>query len=147
MLWVFLTCSLIWQLQATVLGLLASLMATVLGWMAEGQMPLHHIMLLCSASVSTTFFASLLQGNNTICRTIETPSQSICSNLLCFTLDLNQFSSMIHTLYNDRCWSMKSIVSCVLVQRLERTAPSQEIDYLSWKELLFMMDIMLRMGE
>ncbi|KAK1888180.1 Solute carrier family 41 member 2 [Dissostichus eleginoides] len=50
------------QLQATVLGLLASLMATVLGWMAEGQMPLHHIMLLCSASVSTTFFASLLQG-------------------------------------------------------------------------------------
>ncbi|KAF3854569.1 hypothetical protein F7725_022624 [Dissostichus mawsoni] len=50
------------SLQATVLGLLASLMATVLGWMAEGQMPLHHIMLLCSASVSTTFFASLLQG-------------------------------------------------------------------------------------
>ncbi|XP_063764718.1 solute carrier family 41 member 2 [Eleginops maclovinus] len=50
------------QLQATVLGLLASLMATGLGWMAEGQMPLHHVMLLCSASVSTAFIASLLQG-------------------------------------------------------------------------------------
>ncbi|XP_074490243.1 solute carrier family 41 member 2 [Sebastes fasciatus] len=50
------------QLQATVLGLLASLMATVLGWMAEGEMPLHHVMLLCSTSVSTAFVASLLQG-------------------------------------------------------------------------------------
>uniref|UniRef100_A0A669AWU7 Solute carrier family 41 member n=1 Tax=Oreochromis niloticus TaxID=8128 RepID=A0A669AWU7_ORENI len=50
------------QLQATVLGLLASLMASLLGWMAEGQMPFNHIMLLCSTSVSTAFVASLLQG-------------------------------------------------------------------------------------
>uniref|UniRef100_A0A8C4I382 Solute carrier family 41 member n=1 Tax=Dicentrarchus labrax TaxID=13489 RepID=A0A8C4I382_DICLA len=50
------------QLQATVLGLLASLMATVLGWMAEGKMPFNHVVLLCSASVSTAFMASLLQG-------------------------------------------------------------------------------------
>ncbi|CAG5958297.1 unnamed protein product [Menidia menidia] len=50
------------QLQATVLGLLASLMATLLGWMAEGQMPFDHIVLLCSTSVSTAFMASLLQG-------------------------------------------------------------------------------------
>ncbi|XP_045892924.1 solute carrier family 41 member 2-like [Micropterus dolomieu] len=50
------------QLQATVLGLLASLLATLLGWMAEGTMPLHHVMLLCSTSVSTAFVASLLQG-------------------------------------------------------------------------------------
>uniref|UniRef100_A0A3B5KVX3 Solute carrier family 41 member n=1 Tax=Xiphophorus couchianus TaxID=32473 RepID=A0A3B5KVX3_9TELE len=50
------------QLQATVLGLLASLMVTLLGWMADGQMPFSHIVLLCSTSVSTTFLASLLQG-------------------------------------------------------------------------------------
>ncbi|KAI3371527.1 hypothetical protein L3Q82_024116, partial [Scortum barcoo] len=50
------------QLQATVLGLLASLMATMLGWMAEGKMPFHHVILLCSTSVSTAFVASLLQG-------------------------------------------------------------------------------------
>lgn len=50
------------QLQATVLGLLASVMATLLGWMAEGKMPLHHVVILCSASVSTAFMASLLQG-------------------------------------------------------------------------------------
>ncbi|XP_069018811.1 solute carrier family 41 member 2 [Embiotoca jacksoni] len=50
------------QLQATVLGLLASLMATVLGWMAEGKIPFNHVVLLCSTSVSTVFVASLLQG-------------------------------------------------------------------------------------
>ncbi|XP_068578859.1 solute carrier family 41 member 2 isoform X2 [Cebidichthys violaceus] len=50
------------QLQATVLGLLASLMATLLGWMAESKMPYNHVMLLCSTSVSTAFVASLLQG-------------------------------------------------------------------------------------
>ncbi|XP_044047874.1 solute carrier family 41 member 2 isoform X2 [Siniperca chuatsi] len=50
------------QLQATVLALLASLMATLLGWMAEGKMPFHHVVLLCSTSVSTAFIASLLQG-------------------------------------------------------------------------------------
>ncbi|KAM6925921.1 solute carrier family 41 member 2 [Lycodopsis pacificus] len=50
------------QLQATVLGLLASLMATLLGWMAERKMPYNHVMLLCSTSVSTAFMASLLQG-------------------------------------------------------------------------------------
>lgn len=50
------------QLQATVLGLLASVMASLLGWMAEGKMPLHHVVILCSASVSTAFMASLLQG-------------------------------------------------------------------------------------
>ncbi|KAK7891690.1 hypothetical protein WMY93_023653 [Mugilogobius chulae] len=50
------------QLQATVLGLVASLMATLLGWMAEGSMPLNHIVILSSTSVSTAFIASLLQG-------------------------------------------------------------------------------------
>ncbi|XP_044212115.1 solute carrier family 41 member 2 [Thunnus albacares] len=50
------------QLQATVLGLLASLLAILLGWMAEGKMPFNHAALLCSTSVSTAFVASMLQG-------------------------------------------------------------------------------------
>lgn len=66
-LWIFLYVTLILQLQATVLGVLASLMATVLGWIAEGKMPFHHVVLLCSTSVSTAFMASLLQGKNTTC--------------------------------------------------------------------------------
>nr|XP_057931252.1 solute carrier family 41 member 2 isoform X2 [Doryrhamphus excisus] len=56
------TACLLQQLQATVLGLLASLMATLLGWTAEGRMPLNHVILVCSTSVSTAFVASLLQG-------------------------------------------------------------------------------------
>lgn len=63
----FFTTILILQLQATVLGLLASLLAILLGWLAEGQMPYNHAILLCSTSVSTAFAASLLQGNNTTC--------------------------------------------------------------------------------
>ncbi|KAK0145750.1 Solute carrier family 41 member 2 [Merluccius polli] len=50
------------QLQATVLGLLAALVAIALGWMTEGQMPFNHAILLCSISLTTAFMASLLQG-------------------------------------------------------------------------------------
>ncbi|XP_037111038.1 solute carrier family 41 member 2 isoform X2 [Syngnathus acus] len=50
------------QLQSTILGLLASLMAIVLGWIADGRLPFNHVILLCSTSVCTTFVASLLQG-------------------------------------------------------------------------------------
>uniref|UniRef100_A0A8C7URZ4 Solute carrier family 41 member n=1 Tax=Oncorhynchus mykiss TaxID=8022 RepID=A0A8C7URZ4_ONCMY len=50
------------QMQATVLGLLAALAAVVLGWVLEGNMLLNHAALLCSASVTTAFLASLLQG-------------------------------------------------------------------------------------
>lgn len=50
------------QLQATVLGLLAAVMASVLGWLAAGELPVNHAVLLCSASVSAAFVASLLQG-------------------------------------------------------------------------------------
>uniref|UniRef100_A0A7N6A765 Solute carrier family 41 member n=1 Tax=Anabas testudineus TaxID=64144 RepID=A0A7N6A765_ANATE len=61
--WMFIVGNLaLKQLQATVLGLLASLIAIVLGWMAEGKMPFDHVVLLCSTSVSTVFVASLLQG-------------------------------------------------------------------------------------
>ncbi|XP_067090791.1 solute carrier family 41 member 2 [Osmerus mordax] len=50
------------QVQATVLGLLAALVAVILGWILEGDMTLSHAALLCTASVATAFTASLLQG-------------------------------------------------------------------------------------
>lgn len=53
------------QMQATVLGLLAALAAVFLGWVLEGYMLLNHAALLCSASVTTAFLASLLQGKET----------------------------------------------------------------------------------
>uniref|UniRef100_A0A6Q2Z8U3 Solute carrier family 41 member n=1 Tax=Esox lucius TaxID=8010 RepID=A0A6Q2Z8U3_ESOLU len=48
--------------QATVLGLLAALAALFLGWVLSGEVLLSHAALLCSASVTTAFMASLLQG-------------------------------------------------------------------------------------
>nr|XP_049580295.1 solute carrier family 41 member 2 isoform X3 [Syngnathus scovelli] len=55
------------QLQSTILGLLASLMAIVLGWIADGRLPFNHVILLCSTSVCTTFVASLLQVHLQLC--------------------------------------------------------------------------------
>ncbi|XP_057691983.1 solute carrier family 41 member 2 isoform X2 [Corythoichthys intestinalis] len=49
-------------LQASILGLLASLMAIVLGWIADGRIPFNHLVLLCSTGLWTAFVASLLQG-------------------------------------------------------------------------------------
>jgi hypothetical protein len=42
-------------------------MAIALGWMAEGQMPFNHALLLCSVSLATAFMASLLQGKAQAC--------------------------------------------------------------------------------
>lgn len=50
------------QVQATVLGFLAALVASALGWILEKELILNHVALLCCCSVVTAFTASLLQG-------------------------------------------------------------------------------------
>ncbi|XP_030621196.1 solute carrier family 41 member 2 [Chanos chanos] len=50
------------QVQATVLGLLAALAASVLGWILKGEFYAGQLALLCCGSVVTAFTASLLQG-------------------------------------------------------------------------------------
>ncbi|XP_047676042.1 solute carrier family 41 member 2 isoform X1 [Tachysurus fulvidraco] len=50
------------QVQATVLGLLAALAASVLGWLLEEKLTINYTALLCCSSVVTAFMASLLQG-------------------------------------------------------------------------------------
>ncbi len=50
------------QVQATVIGFLAAVVAIVLGWIPEGKFQMSHAVLLCSSSVATAFIASLLQG-------------------------------------------------------------------------------------
>ncbi|XP_077568428.1 solute carrier family 41 member 2 isoform X2 [Stigmatopora nigra] len=50
------------QLQASILGLLASFIAVLLGCIADGSVPFHHMVLLCSTGLWTAFVASLLQG-------------------------------------------------------------------------------------
>ncbi|XP_013885602.1 solute carrier family 41 member 1 isoform X2 [Austrofundulus limnaeus] len=50
------------QVQATVVGFLASIAAVIFGWLPEGQFRLGHAVLLCASSVATAFIASLLLG-------------------------------------------------------------------------------------
>ncbi|CAF0825967.1 unnamed protein product [Adineta ricciae] len=50
------------QLQATVVGFLAAIISTVMGWVPQGQFNLRHALVLCSSSVSTASVASLALG-------------------------------------------------------------------------------------
>ncbi|XP_031731786.1 solute carrier family 41 member 1 [Anarrhichthys ocellatus] len=50
------------QVQATVVGFLASIAAVIFGWIPEGHFNLGHAVLLCASSVATAFIASLLLG-------------------------------------------------------------------------------------
>ncbi|XP_069798228.1 solute carrier family 41 member 1-like [Narcine bancroftii] len=50
------------QVQATVVGFLASVAAVVFGWIPEGHFRLDHALLLCASSMATAFIASLILG-------------------------------------------------------------------------------------
>ncbi|XP_062842350.1 solute carrier family 41 member 1 [Trichomycterus rosablanca] len=50
------------QVQATVVGFLASIAAVIFGWIPEGHLKIGHAVLLCASSVATAFIASLLLG-------------------------------------------------------------------------------------
>ncbi|XP_062848632.1 solute carrier family 41 member 2 isoform X2 [Trichomycterus rosablanca] len=50
------------QVQATVLGFLAALAASVFGWVLDKKLTMNHTVMLCCSSVVTAFMASLLQG-------------------------------------------------------------------------------------
>uniref|UniRef100_A0A3B4Y9I4 Solute carrier family 41 member n=1 Tax=Seriola lalandi dorsalis TaxID=1841481 RepID=A0A3B4Y9I4_SERLL len=50
------------QVQATVVGFLASIAAVIFGWIPEGHFRMGHAVLLCASSVATAFIASLLLG-------------------------------------------------------------------------------------
>lgn len=50
------------QVQATVVGFLASIAAVIFSWIPEGHFRLSHAVLLCASSVATAFIASLLLG-------------------------------------------------------------------------------------
>uniref|UniRef100_A0A4W4GME4 Solute carrier family 41 member n=1 Tax=Electrophorus electricus TaxID=8005 RepID=A0A4W4GME4_ELEEL len=55
------------QVQATVLGFLAALVATILGWILNENLIMNYVALLCCGSVVTAFIASLLQGLVMLC--------------------------------------------------------------------------------
>uniref|UniRef100_A0A452IJJ1 Solute carrier family 41 member n=1 Tax=Gopherus agassizii TaxID=38772 RepID=A0A452IJJ1_9SAUR len=48
------------QVQATVVGFLASIAAVIFGWIPDGHFSIGHAILLCASSVATAFIASLV---------------------------------------------------------------------------------------
>ncbi|XP_008170926.2 solute carrier family 41 member 1 [Chrysemys picta bellii] len=50
------------QVQATVVGFLASIAAVIFGWIPDGHFSINHAILLCASSVATAFIASLVLG-------------------------------------------------------------------------------------
>ncbi|XP_010852482.1 PREDICTED: solute carrier family 41 member 1 isoform X2 [Bison bison bison] len=50
------------QVQATVVGFLASIAAVVFGWIPDGHFSIPHAFLLCASSVATASIASLVLG-------------------------------------------------------------------------------------
>lgn len=50
------------QIQATVVGFLASVFAVVMGWIPDGEFSWQHALLLCSSSLFTASVASLVLG-------------------------------------------------------------------------------------
>jgi len=54
------------QCQSLVLGLIASVFASVVGWIREGEFNIHNVLLLSSSSLVTASVASLVLGSVTI---------------------------------------------------------------------------------
>jgi solute carrier family 41 len=50
------------QLQATVVGFLASIVSLAMGWVPQGHFNIRHALVLCSSSVSTASITSLALG-------------------------------------------------------------------------------------
>ncbi|XP_053103900.1 solute carrier family 41 member 1 [Hemicordylus capensis] len=50
------------QVQATVVGFLASIAAVIFGWIPDGHFSIDHAVLLCASSVATASIASLVLG-------------------------------------------------------------------------------------
>lgn len=71
------------QVQATVVGFLASIAAVIFGWIPEGHFRLGHAVLLCASSVATAFIASLLLGMTSAQGVGDTHSVWVTFDFLC----------------------------------------------------------------
>uniref|UniRef100_A0A674PRD2 Solute carrier family 41 member n=1 Tax=Takifugu rubripes TaxID=31033 RepID=A0A674PRD2_TAKRU len=140
------------QVQATVVGFLASIAAVIFSWIPEGHFRLGHAVLLCASSVATAFIASLLLGLIMIgviiaSRKIGINPDNVATPIAASLGDLITLSLLagISTEYNDYASPLVCAVFvalCPLWVLIARKIPStRELLYSGWEPVIIAMAI------
>ncbi|XP_030275380.1 solute carrier family 41 member 1 [Sparus aurata] len=146
------------QVQATVVGFLASIAAVIFGWIPEGHFRLGHAVLLCASSVATAFIASLLLGLIMIGviiasrkvginpDNVATPIAASLGDLITLSLLAGVSTGLYKELeYNDYASPLVCAVfvaMCPLWVLIARRIPStRELLYSGWEPVIIAMAI------
>uniref|UniRef100_A0A3Q1HK12 Solute carrier family 41 member n=1 Tax=Anabas testudineus TaxID=64144 RepID=A0A3Q1HK12_ANATE len=136
------------QVQATVVGFLASIAAVIFGWIPEGHFRLGHAVLLCASSVATAFIASLLLGIIMIgvivaSRKVGINPDNVATPIAASLGDLITLSLLAE--YNDYANPLVCAVfvaMCPLWVLIARKIPStREVLYSGWEPVIIAMAI------
>uniref|UniRef100_A0A3P9IDS5 Solute carrier family 41 member n=1 Tax=Oryzias latipes TaxID=8090 RepID=A0A3P9IDS5_ORYLA len=146
------------QVQATVVGFLASIAAVIFGWIPEGHIRLGHAVLLCASSVATAFIASLILGLIMIGviiasrkvginpDNVATPIAASLGDLITLSLLAGISTGLYKELeYNDYANPLVCAVfvaMCPLWVLIARKTPStREVLYSGWEPVIIAMAI------
>uniref|UniRef100_A0A671L7R9 Solute carrier family 41 member n=1 Tax=Sinocyclocheilus anshuiensis TaxID=1608454 RepID=A0A671L7R9_9TELE len=140
------------QVQATVVGFLASIAAVIFGWIPEGNFKMGHAVLLCASSVATAFIASLLLGLIMIgviiaSRKVGINPDNVATPIAASLGDLITLALLagISTEYNDYANPMVCAFFVALtpiwVLIARRTPSTREVLYSGWEPVIIAMAI------
>uniref|UniRef100_A0A671LGQ2 Solute carrier family 41 member n=1 Tax=Sinocyclocheilus anshuiensis TaxID=1608454 RepID=A0A671LGQ2_9TELE len=140
------------QVQATVVGFLASIAAVIFGWIPEGNFKMGHAVLLCASSVATAFIASLLLGLIMIGviiasrkvginpDNVATPIAASLGDLITLAL-LAGISTEFNDYANPMVCAFFVALTPIWVLIARRTPSTREVLYSGWEPVIIAMAI------